>query len=139
MHEMERRAAQDACPLKVTYQPGSWDKRFAGDLSALARGDDWQSVTLSLKQRKALWNLVRRYRRQIKDPGLQHWANQQLARIEQEELADLEAVQAPPRRGDGGQSTGDGEAGDQDQAADASGAPLPEIPVPPDASFAFED
>jgi hypothetical protein len=96
MTEMERRAIQNLHPFKITYQPGSWDKRFAADLNVLAAGDDWQAQQLTRNQQKCVWRNVVRYRKQIKEPGILHFANQQLARIEQDELAEASCEQAEP-------------------------------------------
>lgn len=93
MTEMERRGCLALHPWKVNYPPGSWAKKFGRDMADKAKADDWQTVELTPRQRKSLWKQVAHFRRQIRDPGLDHWARQQLARIEQDELAEQGAQQ----------------------------------------------
>jgi hypothetical protein len=63
-------AAQSLATGRVTYCVGSWDKRFARDISALPSGS-----LITEKQRDQIWRMVWRYKRQI--------ANQKLVEIAQ--------------------------------------------------------
>lgn len=55
----------------VTMLPGTWDKRFAQDMTVkVDHGNGW----LSEKQQQALYNVVHRYRRQITDVDVTEYA-----------------------------------------------------------------
>lgn len=47
---------------ECAFLPGGWDKRFANDMATRSRH---HTAELTDLQRKHLWNLVHRYRRQI--------------------------------------------------------------------------
>lgn len=90
MTELQRRGCLAIDPSKVTYMPGSYDKRFAQSMAQLALREDWADVELSPAQARLVWRKVVMYRRQIKraksDPGIVKIAEDQL-----EQLAALAA------------------------------------------------
>lgn len=49
--------------LNVTYLPGSFDKRFARDMYAILKNNP--NYELTEKQRKYIFIMLKRYRRQI--------------------------------------------------------------------------
>lgn len=65
MTKHERYAAR--CLWRCSFLPGSYNKRFARAMDALANEDD---AVLTDNQRNNLWRLVYRYRRQITDDDL---------------------------------------------------------------------
>lgn len=62
MTREERWLALALEPNRITYLPGSWDKRFARSLAEKARQDD---ATLSARQRDQMHRMAHRYRRQL--------------------------------------------------------------------------
>ncbi|GAB3303787.1 hypothetical protein GCM10027348_32080 [Hymenobacter tenuis] len=60
MTPAEQLAARSLAECK--FLPGGWDKRFAHDMAVRSH---YHTSDLTDLQRKHLWNLVHRYRRQI--------------------------------------------------------------------------
>jgi len=63
MTDAERQMALSLSPGKVTYLPGSFDKRFARDMAALAMETEPQ---ITEKQAALLVEKIHRYRRQLR-------------------------------------------------------------------------
>jgi hypothetical protein len=61
---------------RCTMMPGTWDKRFARDIAAMAHQQPAKELTPN--QRRTLMKLVVRYRRQIADERLVKVAEQSL-------------------------------------------------------------
>lgn len=76
MSDMERRAILAAQPGFVSYCPGSATKRLMRNLAAQAASDAPQ---ITDKQAAAVWQIVWRYRRQVKDPDVLNVAREKMA------------------------------------------------------------
>lgn len=76
MTDDERRAA--LALSGPTYLPATPDKRFARDISGLAKQDDAQ---ITDAQADYIWRMVHRYRRQIKDGALVAMAENHLKAV----------------------------------------------------------
>lgn len=63
MTHLDRRAAKAISPARVTYLPGSYDKRFAAAMELEAAKAD---AMITDAQRNLLWSKVIRYRRQLR-------------------------------------------------------------------------
>lgn len=73
MTDQEKYAAR--CLARCTFLPGSYNKRFARAMEALAEDED---AGLTKRQRTNLWRLIYRYRRQIADDRLVAEAQQRM-------------------------------------------------------------
>jgi hypothetical protein len=58
---LERAAIAALAPGAISYTPGSWDKRFARDVSSAARDPTWEPTDNQLVQVR---RVAHRYRRQ---------------------------------------------------------------------------